>query len=91
MKALALYIYPLTKGTEYTAADLVNQNKVIELFNYCQILEAIIYKDGWDFLIQHYGYEKLYKINKESDWLDCNSLEEFIQFVDYEKSIATNN
>lgn len=88
MKTLALYIYPLPKGTEYTVNDLINRDKVIELFDYCQILEAIIYKDGWEFLIQHYGYGELYKINKESDWLDCNSLEEFIQAVDYEKNIS---
>lgn len=91
MKALALYIYPLPKGREYTAIDLINRDKVIELFNYCQILEAIIYEDGWDFLLKHYGYKELYSINKESDWLDCNSIEEFIQAVDYEKSIAVNN
>ena len=35
---LGLYIYPPPKGTEYTAADLEQPDKVIELFGYCGIL-----------------------------------------------------
>jgi len=49
---LGLYIYPPPKGTEYTAADLEQPDKVIELFGYCGILEGLITKEGWDFLIQ---------------------------------------
>ena len=52
---LGLYIYPPPKGTEYTAADLEQPDKVIELFGYCGILEGLITKEGWDFLIQLYG------------------------------------
>lgn len=45
------------KVIEYTRADLKDPDKVGELFDYCQILEAYITKSGWDFLINHYGYD----------------------------------
>ena len=35
MNNLAFYIYPLPYGTNYTTNDLSVQDKVIELFNYC--------------------------------------------------------
>ena len=67
---LGLYIYPPPKGTEYTAADLEQPDKVIELFGYCGILEGLITKEGWDFLIQLYGYEKLFEMDKAGMWFD---------------------
>ncbi len=88
MKTLAFYIYPLPNGTEYTSDDLTDRDNVLRLFDYCQILEAVIYRSGWDFLIKHYGYESLYDINKESDWLDCNSVGEFVRCVEYQKEIS---
>lgn len=49
------------------------------LFNYMQIWLAAISKEGWEFLIQQYGYEKLFEINIKSDWIDCEELDEFIK------------
>ena len=86
---LGFYIYPLPGGTEYTAADLENPDKVIELFDYCAILEGMVTKEGWDFLIDLYGYEKLFQMDKESEliwWAD--SLEEFIEGVKYMRDIS---
>ena len=52
--------------------------KVEELFDYCQILEAYITRAGREFLIQVHGYEGLYKINQRSGWFpEEESLEEF--------------
>ncbi|MBE6850771.1 MAG: hypothetical protein E7504_03385 [Ruminococcus sp.] len=61
---------------------------VEELFDYCQILEAYITKKGWAFLIEYYGYEKLYEIDKKSGWLDNETLEEYISSVQYEIDIS---
>lgn len=82
---LAFYIYPLPGGTGYGMDDLLKRAEVIELFDYCQILEAVISKQGWDFLISHYGYGELFRINEESDWFDCRSEEEFILCVKSER------
>lgn len=84
---LAFYFYPFVPNQdikEYTKEDLMNPNKVEELFDYCQILEAYITKSGWKFLIQHYGYKKLYEINNKSGWLDADNLDDFISWVEYE-------
>lgn len=83
---LAFYHYPFIDNqeyTEYTKEDLINPSKVEELFDYCQILEAYISKSGWEFLIQYYGYEKLYQIDKKSGWLDAETLEEYKSYIDY--------
>lgn len=85
---LALYIYPLPKGTEYTPRELLCEIKVAELFNYCQILEGLIYKKGWEYLIAHYGYEKLYQLDQESDWHSCEDLSEYIECLEMEISSA---
>ena len=84
---LAFYHYPFNDNqeyTEYTKEDLMNPSKVEELFDYCQVLEAYISKSGWEFLIQYYGYEKLYQIDKKSGWLGAETLEEFKSYIDYE-------
>lgn len=78
-KELAFYIYPLPNGTPYTKEDLIDEEKVEELFDYCQILEGLILKSGWQFLIDYYGYEKLYQINQKSGWFDSENLKQFIQ------------
>ena len=59
-----------------------------ELFDYCQILEAYISKKGWAFLIDYYGYEKLYEIDKKSGWFDDETLEKYIASVQYEIDIS---
>lgn len=93
---LAYYLYPFIPNQdvkEYSKEDLMDPKKVEELFDYCQILEAYITKVGWQFLIEHYGYEKLFEIDKRSGWLSDrteNTLEEYIEWVKYEISIAVN-
>ncbi|MDE6664718.1 MAG: hypothetical protein K2K14_00795 [Ruminococcus sp.] len=81
---LAYYYYPFSDNhnlMEYTKNDLMNPSKVEELFDYCQILEAYITKSGWKFLINYYGYEKLYEIDIKSGWFDAETLDEYILYV----------
>ena len=46
----------------------------------------------WQFLIESYGYDKLYEIDKRSGWLTERSseisIEEYIEWVKYEISIS---
>lgn len=88
---MAFYIYPFPKGTSYTAKELSCSDTVETLFDYMQILDAVIYKEGWDFLIQQYGYQKLFEINNRSEWLACETLEEFIELLAYERESAPKN
>lgn len=84
---LAFYHYPFVLNQaieEYTKEDLMNPDKVEELFDYCQILEAYITESGWEFLIEHYGYKKLYEINNKSGWLDAENLDDYISWIEYE-------
>ena len=88
---LAYYHYPFVQNQdyrEYTKEDLMNLEILEELFDYCQILEAYISKKGWAFLIDYYGYEKLYEIDKKSGWFDDETLEEYIASVQYEIDIS---
>lgn len=65
-----------------------SQSLLERLFDYCQILEAYITKSGWLFLINHYGYEKLFEIDKRSRWFDEDTIESFIERVQYYLGIA---
>ncbi|MGW8957352.1 hypothetical protein [Paenibacillus sp. NPDC055715] len=77
-KWLAYRIFPEPLGTTYQDYDLMNRVDVEKLFGYCQILEDMISRQGWQFLINHHSYPVLFEINKGSEWFDCESLEEFI-------------
>ena len=88
MNTLAFYVYPLPQGTSFTANDLSEPGNVEMLFDYMQIFLASISKEGWQFLIQQYGYEKLFEINIKSDWIDCEELDEFIEALEYEIEIS---
>lgn len=85
---MACYIYPLPTGTEYTKENLKSCDTVIELFGYCEILEGLITKAGWQFLIDFYGYDKLYEMDKEALWYDGESIEDYINWVKYEIGIS---
>jgi len=88
---LAFYYYPFVENRdyrEYTRDELANPKVVEELFDYCQILQAYITKKGWAFLIEHYGYEKLYEIDKVSGWFSEDTLDEFKASVQYYIDIA---
>ncbi|MGQ3480680.1 hypothetical protein [Paenibacillus sp. TY11] len=52
-KWLAYRIFPEPLGTTYQDYDLTNRADVEKLFDYCQILEAMISRQGWQFLINH--------------------------------------
>ncbi|WP_016821856.1 hypothetical protein [Paenibacillus polymyxa] len=56
----------------------MNRADVEKLFDYCKILESMISRQGWQFLINHHSYLVLFEINKGSERFDCESLEEFI-------------
>ena len=58
---VAYRIYPLPNGRVYTEEDFATLDDVIGLFDYCQIMEAMISKRGWDFLIKKFGIEELYR------------------------------
>lgn len=88
MDALAFYVYPLPQGTSFTANDLSLPVNVETLFDYRQIWLAVISKEGWEFLIQQYGYERLFEINIKSGWIDCEELDEFIEALEYEVEIS---
>lgn len=78
---LAYYFYPFVRNNRecipYSEADLLKEEKVIELFDYCQILEAYIIFEGWVYLIEKHGWEKLYQLDRESGWFDVESIEEY--------------
>lgn len=82
--ALAHRIYPLTEGIAYYEKDLETAKQIEELFDYCQILEASIFKEGWNYLINRFGYEELYNINLKSGWMEADTLEEFTQMINEE-------
>lgn len=81
MNELAFYIYPEPKGTSYYENDLLDEEKVVELFDYYQIRLSVIYKEGWESLVSHYGYQKLYELNAKSDCFDGESLSDFISAI----------
>lgn len=91
---LAFYLYPFEpkqKPREYTKEQLEDVQTVKELFDYCQILGAYITRSGWDFLVDYYGYEKLYEIDKKSGWHfdeTDSDLNEYIDCVKYEMENA---
>ena len=84
-KCLAFYMYPEPKGTRYFEDDLNNEDTVEILFDYCSLWYAIIYKEGWEFLIGYYGYQKLFEINEKSGWIDASTIEEFVDEINREK------
>ena len=78
---IAYRIYPLPNGTQYTEEDIKTIDDVVRLFDYCQILEAYISKDGWNYLIDRFGLNELFEADKRSGWFDCTSIEEFAEVI----------
>lgn len=78
---LAYRIYPEPQGTIYYKSDLVDEKNVEILFDYCQIGQAIINKAGWEFLIDFYGYEKLFEINERSGWFWADDMDDFLEYI----------
>ncbi len=88
---IAYRIYPLPDGKIYTEEDFKTLDDVVSLFDYCQIMEAMISKKGWDFLIEKFGIEGLFQADKKSGWIDSDGLKEFYDDIEYEKDIAYND
>ena len=85
---IAYRMYPLPKGTVYTEDDIQMIDDVVRLFDYCQILEADITKDGWKYLIDKFGMNTLYEADIRSGWFDCANIEEFAEAVTNEMQAA---
>ncbi len=79
--SLAWYRWPEPDGAHYFEADLRDPAKVVELFDYCQILLAIITRERWRFLIKTYGYSELLAINQRSGWFDETHAQEAIREI----------
>lgn len=85
---LAWRKHPKPKGTNYSEKDLIQKIKAIELFNYCQILEAAIFDKGWKFLFENYGLKGIIEIDRESGWLNEDDLGEWIASIFYHSLIS---
>lgn len=70
MDGLAWRKYPEPDGTDYTVANLRDAAIVEMMFDYCQILEAEIFAEGWQLLFHFHGMAGLISINKRSGWFD---------------------
>jgi hypothetical protein len=70
---LAWYSYPEPDGKIYTSKELESLTVVEELFDYCQILLAFISQEGWQFLVETHGVEKLLAVNTISGWFSEDS------------------
>ena len=83
---VAFRIYPLPNGKAYTEEDVKTLKDVEELFDYCQIYEATISKEGWNYLVETFGMEGLYEADKKSGWFNSESFEEFVCDIENEKN-----
>lgn len=88
MKTYAWYQHPEPSGREYTEKELEDTAIVTELFDYCQILLAVITEYGWQKLIQFHGYDTLIAINKQSGWFDETDDQEVIDDIKYHCHVA---
>jgi hypothetical protein len=86
----AYRIYPEPCGTIYFQKNLMTKEQVEQLFDFCQIMEAIIYDLGWEFLIDYYGYPVLYEINCRSGWFDCIDIEEYKEYIETYRNDTKN-
>jgi hypothetical protein len=82
MELLGYRIYPEPSGTKYYENDLNRTESVKILFDYCQILEAVIYEAGWNYLIANYGYELLLELERESGWFMSSDIDELKENID---------
>lgn len=90
-KVLAWRKYPEPDGTSYFKDDLIRKSKVIELFDYCQILEAAIFANGWKFLFETYDLKGIIEVDKVSGWLDDEDIGEWISSIYSHSLIAGFN
>ena len=77
-EVLAWRRYPEPEGTEYFREDVDNYDKLLEIFDFCQILEASILPGGWAYIFSNLEIEQLIKRAKESGWFDEITNEEVL-------------
>lgn len=89
-KAHSVAFKDLSHIREYTKEDLMNPEKIELYYRFIYIYDIHITKSGWEFLIEYYGYEGLYEIDKRDNcWFksgylrdgENNSLEEYIKWI----------
>lgn len=66
----AWYRYPEPAGRSYALAELHDAETVEQLFDYCQILLAVIHAAGWRELFRIHGASGLLEVNRRSGWFD---------------------
>ncbi|MFC4652009.1 hypothetical protein ACFO26_03735 [Lactococcus nasutitermitis] len=88
---LAWYKYPEAEGKSYCQQELLDEQLLIELFGYCKDAQAYISAEGWVFLIEHYGYEKLFELNKMSAWIASETLDDYKNNVNYYSFLGKEN
>lgn len=79
MKILAHRIYPEPDGTDYFEIDFSSSSGLIEIFDYCQILEAVILKEGWRYLFTGLKVDEVVTCCRKSGWLEDESDDEVIE------------
>lgn len=74
---------------DYKQSDFKDISDVKELFKSCKNSGrrepddwapspmCSIYNEGWEFLIERFGYESLFEINREVGWLNTKNIELF--------------
>lgn len=71
-------------GYNYYKHSLQKAFYVQFLFGCCKILQAVIFAEGWDFLLSNYGLKGLFEIDENSDWLDTDSEELWLEDILYQ-------
>ena len=59
----------------------IEAKNLIKIYGDCQILEANITKEGWEYLIGKFGMNGLYEADMRSEWFGCDGIEEFAEAV----------
>ena len=74
---------------DYKQSDFKDISDVEKLFKSCKNSgymeiddwapspKCFIYDEGWEFLIERFGYESLFEINREVGWLNTENIELF--------------
>lgn len=82
-KILAWKKYPKPLGGNYYAHSLEEEFNVRVLFDFCRSDEAVIYAEGWNFLLSQFGLKRLFEIDQASGWLNPTSKEKWLESLFY--------
>ena len=67
---LAWQQQPEPNGTLYYAPDLAAPDAVCRLFECCKQQQGYITPDGWEFLFNTFGAQKLSELNQKCGWFE---------------------